>query len=150
MTLISISRFHDAQHLMSHRETLFSIVSRNTDLRQSLNLTIRDSRTIEVKAVVEQSKFARKNGLIQQSLSAATYLSELVPACAEVGVHIDAVAQFEAASILWEQHDISSSVQMLQALKDRSDLADQAVKIGSAGLLAQLVRTSCDYSDIDY
>lgn len=88
---------------------------------------------------MEQSRFARKNDLIQQSLSAATYLSELVPVCAEVGVRIDAVAQFEAASILWKQNDISSSVQMLQALKERSDLGDQAVKIGSAGLLAQLV-----------
>lgn len=102
-------------------------------------MNTRESRTIEVKAVVQQSKFSRKNDLIQQSLTAATYLSALVPSCAEAGVKVDAVAQFEAASTLWRQGEASSSVQMLQELRHRKDLDEQAVKVGSAGLLAQLV-----------
>lgn len=125
--------------MVSYRETLFGILSRNPNLRESLHVSIRDSRTIEIKAVVEQSRFAMKNDLVQQSLAAATYLSEMVPTCADIGVKIDAVAQFEAASILWRQGDISSSVQMLQALRERDDLEDQTVQVGRGGLLAQLV-----------
>ena len=105
-------------------------------------MSIRDSRTIEVKAVVKQSEFARKNDMIQQSLAAATYLTELVPSCMEAGVKIDAVAQFEAASTLWTQGEISSSVQMLRELRQREDLEYQTVQVGSAGLLAQLVSCS--------
>lgn len=104
-----------------------------------MHVSIKDSRAIEVKAVVKQSEFARKNDLIQQSLAAATYLSELVPMCAESGVNIDAVAKFEAASILWKEGEISSSVQMLQELRRRTDLHKQSVKVGTAGILAQLV-----------
>lgn len=118
---------------------MFGILSQNQPLREALHVNIKDSRAIEVEAIVKQSEFARKNDMIQQSLAAATYLSELVPSCAEAGVKMDAVAQFEAASILWRQGEISSSVQMLQELRARSDLDQQAVKVGSAGLLAQLV-----------
>lgn len=134
-----MSRFDDARHIISYRETIFGILSKSPHIRESLHIGIKDSRAVEVKAVVKQSEFARKNDLIQQSLTAATYLSELVPACADVGVKIDVVAQFEAASILWMQGEISSSVQMLQSLRQRKDLDEQTVTIGSAGLLAQLV-----------
>lgn len=132
--------------MVSHRETLFGILSRNPNLRESLHVSIRDSRAIEMRAVIEQSRFAMKNDLVQQPLAAATYLSEMVPTCAEIGVKIDAVAQFEAASILWKQGDISSSVQMLQALRERDDLEDQTVQVGRAGLLAQLVSPRITYA----
>lgn len=124
---------------MSYRESLFGILSRSPRLREALHVSLRDSRLIEVKAVLSSSEFARRNDEIQQSLTAATYLSELVPTCKDLGLQIDAAAQLEAASILWRQGEVSSSVQMLQRLRGRSDLENQAVKIGSAGLLAQLV-----------
>lgn len=134
-------RFNDAKHIISYRETLFSTLSRNPHLRDALHISSKDSLEIEVRAVVNSSEFSRKNDLIQQSLAAATYLSELVPTCADIGLKIDAVAQFQAASILWMQGEISSSVQMLQDLRERTDLDKQTLKVGSAGLLAQLVST---------
>lgn len=118
---------------------MFGVLSRSPRLRDALHVSLRDSRLVEVKAVISSSEFARKNDEIQQSLTAATYLSELVPTCNDLGLKIDAAAQREAASILWRQGEVSSSVQMLQKLCGRSDLASQAVKIGSAGMLAQLV-----------
>ncbi|KAL1302378.1 hypothetical protein AAFC00_002781 [Neodothiora populina] len=133
-----IGRYQDAQHIVSYRETIFGILSRNSNLRDSLLVSNRASRTAEVKAVVKQSEFARKNDMIQQSLAAATYLSELVPICDDAGLKIDAIAQFESASILWRQREISSSVQILQQLRTRQDLEEQTIKVGSAGLLAQL------------
>jgi ataxia telangiectasia mutated family protein len=79
--------------------------------------------------------------LIQQSLTAATYLSQLVPVCAEIGVKVDAAAHFEVATTLWRNGEISTSVQMLQELCSRTDLLEQSVRVGRPGMLAQLVST---------
>jgi hypothetical protein len=54
-------------------------------------------------------------------------------------VKIDAAAHFEVATTLWRQGEISTSVQMLQELCSRTDLLEQSIQIGRAGMLAQLV-----------
>ena len=133
--------FNDAQSIVSCRETLFSLLSQNKHLREALHVSIRDCRAIEARSVISSSQFARKNDLIQQSLTAATYLSQLVPVCQEVDVHMDAAAHFEVATTLWRQGEISTSVQMLQELCSRTDLLKQSIQIGRAGMLAQLVST---------
>jgi ataxia telangiectasia mutated family protein len=92
-------------------------------------------------SVISSSQFAKKNDLIQQSLTAATYLSQLVPVCKEVDVKVDAAAHFEVATTLWRQGETSTSVQMLQELCSRTDLLEQSIQIGRAGMLAQLVST---------
>ncbi|KAH0404243.1 hypothetical protein KCU89_g1327, partial [Aureobasidium melanogenum] len=133
-----IGRFNDAQGIVSCRETLFSLLSQNKDLREALHVSIRDCRAIEAQTVISSSQFARKNDLIQQSLTAATYLSRLVPICQEIDVKMDAAAHFEVATTLWRQGEISTSVQMLQELCSRTDLLKQSIQVGRAGMLAQL------------
>ncbi|KAH0018499.1 hypothetical protein KCU84_g17359, partial [Aureobasidium melanogenum] len=133
-----IGRFNDAQGIVSCRETLFSLLSQNKNLREALHVSIRDCRAIEAQSIISSSQFARKNDLIQQSLTAATYLSRLVPICQEIDVKIDAAAHFEVATTLWRQGEISTSVQMLQELCSRTDLLKQSIQVGRAGMLAQL------------
>ncbi|KAI5205067.1 hypothetical protein E4T39_03208 [Aureobasidium subglaciale] len=133
-----IGRFNDAQGIVSCRETLFSLLSQNKNLREALHVNIRDCRAIEARSVISSSQFARRNDLIQQSLTAATYLSQLVPTCQEVGVKMDAAAHFEVATTLWRQGEISTSVQMLQELCSRTDLLEQSIQVGRPGMLAQL------------
>ncbi|KAG9698743.1 hypothetical protein KCU95_g2387, partial [Aureobasidium melanogenum] len=133
-----IGRFNDAQGIVSCRETLFSLLSQNKNLREALHVSIRDCRAIEAQSVISSSQFARKNDLIQQSLTAATYLSRLVPICQEIDVKMDAAAHFEVATTLWRQGEISTSVQMLQELCSRTDLLKQSIQVGRAGMLAQL------------
>ncbi|KAI5205260.1 hypothetical protein AUEXF2481DRAFT_9016 [Aureobasidium subglaciale EXF-2481] len=133
-----IGQFNDAQSIVSCRETLFSLLSRNKNLREALHVNIRDCRAIEARSVISSSQFARRNDLIQQSLTAATYLSQLVPICQEVDVKMDAAAHFEVATTLWRQGEISTSVQMLQELCLRTDLLGQSIQVGRPGMLAQL------------
>ncbi|TIA61581.1 hypothetical protein D6C77_03353 [Aureobasidium pullulans] len=133
-----IGRFNDAQSIVSCRETLFSLLSRNNNLREALHVSIRDCRAIEARSVISSSQFSRRNDLIQQSLTAATYLSQLVPLCQEIDVNMDAAAHFEVATTLWRQGEISTSVQMLQELCSRTDLLKQSIQVGRAGMLAQL------------
>jgi len=137
-----LSSFNDAQSIVSCRETLFSLLSQNKHLREALHVSIRDCRTVEARSVISSSQFARRNDLIQQSLTAATYLSQLVPVCQEVDVNMDAAAHFEVATTLWRQGEISTSVQMLQELCSRTDLLKQSIQVGRAGMLAQLVSTN--------
>lgn len=80
--------------------------------------------------------------MIQHALTAATYLSELVPVCYEIGLKTNAAAQFEVASILWKQDEVASSVQMLQELCFETDLRNQSIPVEYAGMLAQLVGRS--------
>jgi ataxia telangiectasia mutated family protein len=140
--MLTFTSFNDAQSIVSCRETLFSLLSRNNNLREALHVSIRDCRAIEAQSVISSSQFSRRNDLIQQSLTAATYLSQLVPLCQEIDVNMDAAAHFEVATTLWRQGEISTSVQMLQELCSRTDLLKQSIQVGRAGMLAQLVSTS--------
>ncbi|CAD0105917.1 unnamed protein product, partial [Aureobasidium uvarum] len=136
------SDLSDLWHRMQERQSGWDIgrlLSQNKHLREALHINIRDCRAIEARSVISSSQFARKNDLIQQSLTAATYLSQLVPICQEIDVKMDAAAHFEVATTLWRQGEISTSVQMLQELCLRTDLLKQSFQVGRAGMLAQLV-----------
>lgn len=132
-------RVNEAMELSSYRESMFGILRRNKQLRDSLHVSARDTFLIETKTVIQNSVLSRKHGSLQQALSAATYLSKLEPLCAEVGLNIGAAAQLEAACVLWKQDEITSSVKMLRELCLRTDLEDQPLALGRAGMLAQLV-----------
>lgn len=132
-------RFNEAIEMVSLRETNFGILRRNTSLSEALHVSTRDALKIEVEAVIQNSTLARKHGFMQRSLNAASYLSTLKSFGAEIGVAIDAAADKELASTLWDQGEAATSVRMLQDLCVRQDLSDQAVEIGKAGMLAQLV-----------
>lgn len=118
---------------------MFGVLRRNRSLQKELHLTLADCFDLEIRAVIDTSKLSRKHSLVQQSLAAATYLTSLVPACEAVGLKIDAVARHEAASILWKQGEVATSVKMLQEISTRNDLEKQSLRVGKAGILAQLV-----------
>lgn len=125
--------------MVSLRETNFGILRRNTSLSEALHVSTRDALKIEVEAVIQNSSLARKHGFMQRSLNAASYLSTLKSFGTEIGIAIDAAADKELASTLWDQGEAATSVKMLQELCARRDLSEQAVEIGRAGMLAQLV-----------
>lgn len=128
--------------MSSHRETLVGSLRRNQDLRETLRLGLQETYKVEMQAVVNTASLARTNGMVQQALSAATYLSKMAPVCGEVDVRIDAVASRETANVLWAQGEVAMSVKMLQELCSRNDLDRQAIPVGRADMLAQLVRGS--------
>ena len=94
---------------------------------------------MEVGALLSSSATFRKHGALQESLASATYLSEIVEKCKAVGLNIDAAAQYEVASALWEQGEASTSIRMRQELMGKVDLSKQSNSIGISVLLAKLV-----------
>ena len=94
---------------------------------------------MEVGALLSSSVIFRKHGALQESLASATYLSEIVEKCKAVGLNIDAAAQYEVASALWEQGEASISIRMRQELMEKVDFSGQSSSISISVLLAKLV-----------
>ncbi|KAF2204143.1 hypothetical protein GQ43DRAFT_201223 [Delitschia confertaspora ATCC 74209] len=130
--------FDDVRVLLSCRETLFSVVSTNSGLLDSLRAPTGTVRQLEVNALVSSSNIYQKHGALQDSLASVTYLSDLVPRCKSIGLDIEAIAQHEVASILWEQGEAETSIRMRQHLidkrKDDSQIPDATLPV----LLAKL------------
>ena len=96
-------------------------------------------RHMEVEALVSSSAICRKHGALQESLASVTYLSDIVQQCRSVGLDIEATAQHEVASVLWEQGEAETSIRMRQHLIDHANFDSQASDISLPVLLAKLV-----------
>jgi len=67
-------------------------------------------------------------------------LTDLVPACREAGLNIEAAAKYEVASVLWDQGETSTSIRMLQQLDAEINLDEPSSAVARSTLLAKLVR----------
>jgi ataxia telangiectasia mutated family protein len=131
-------QFDDVRILLSSRETLFSVISTNSALLESLRARPGTIRQMEVEALVSSSTICRKHGALQESLSSVTYLSDLVEKCRSVGLDIEVTAQHEVSSVLWEQGEAETSIRMRQRLIKNTTLDSQKIDISLPVLLAKL------------
>lgn len=134
-------RREDVQIVLSSRETLFSTVCNNSSIREPMNLSLKDARSIEVEALLSSCHISRKHSSLQGSLATATYLSDLSEVCSRVGLDIQAAAQNEVADALWDQGEYSTSISMLRRLArmPAAQLQDTTGSTHRATLLAKLV-----------
>ncbi|KAF2190124.1 hypothetical protein K469DRAFT_624615 [Zopfia rhizophila CBS 207.26] len=130
--------FSDVQVLLSCRETMFSVLSTNSSLLESLRARTGTVRHMEVEALISSSAMSRRHGALQASLASVTYLSDMVEQCKSVGLNIEATAQHEVASVLWEQGEAETSIRMRQHLINNTDFDSQAADISLPVLLAKL------------
>lgn len=130
--------FSDVRQLLSCRETLFSVLSSNPALVNSLHTRTATIRGMEVEALVSSSSVCRKHGALQESLASVTYLSDIVPQCKAIGLDIEAVAQHEVANVLWEQGETEVSIRMRQHLIDHANFDSQNADLSLPVLLARL------------
>jgi ataxia telangiectasia mutated family protein len=144
MEITDHCRFNDVRQLLSCRETLFNVLSTNTNLVESLRTRTATLRNMEVEALVSSSSICRRHGALQESLASVTYLSDMIPKCKSVGLDIEVTAQHEVANVLWEQGETEISIRMRQNLIDHANFDTQNVDLSLPVLLAKLVRyTSC-------
>jgi ataxia telangiectasia mutated family protein len=134
-----LSRFEDVRQLLSCRETLFKLLSTNEPLLEALRVRTGQVRSMETEALMLSSAISRKHGALQESLASVTYLSDLVPECRAIGLDIEASAQNEVASVLWEQGEAETSIRMRQHLIEHANLDSQDTSVSLPVLLAKLV-----------
>lgn len=135
-------RVEDANQILFSRETLCNAMVRHSYLRDLVQSSIPEIRTMEIRSVVESSRMSRNHGALQSALKSAMYLSNLIEPSRRLGIEIEAVAGFEAAGVLWDQGEMTASIRMLRGLRDAFNLSQQTIRIGSAELLAKLVSFS--------
>ena len=145
-SLLNQIRFEHISTINSCRETLFSTLSKDNHLQAMLKISVRDARNIESRALLASSSMNRRHGALQSALATATYLSQLVDTCDQVGVKISAAALLEGANVLWDHGEMSASIRMLQELEHGTDLRFQDVQVGRPELLAKLVSVTRAFS----
>jgi ataxia telangiectasia mutated family protein len=137
--ILTSPSFQHTSSITSCRETLLSSLSKNKNLQYILKTTLRDSRALEINALLSSSKLSRHHGALQNSLATATYLNRLIKPCEEIGLNIAAAVQFESANVLWDQGELTASIRMLQDLQNKLDADSQLIHVGKPELLAKLV-----------
>ncbi|KAL8700463.1 MAG: hypothetical protein Q9224_000953, partial [Gallowayella concinna] len=130
--------FDHVERIVSCRETLFSTLSKSSNLRELTKISVRDARSMETRALLSSSQMSRRHGALQNALAAATYLNRLTEPSIELGVNIRAAVQFESAGVLWDQGEMAASIKMLQDLNSTINMGEHAIHVGKPGLLAKL------------
>ena len=121
---------------------MFSCLSKSTNLQNLLKVPPHDARLVESRALLNSAALNRHHGAPQSALTAATYLSQLIEPCREVGVKVDAAVSYESSNVLWDQGEMSASIKILQDLLTTLDPKFQDVHVGRPELLAKLVSAS--------
>lgn len=115
------------------------MLSKKPKLQDMLKTTQRDVHTLESHLLLASSQMSRLHGALQNALSTATYLTQLVTPCHRVGIDISASVRFESAKVLWGQGEMAASINMLQDLNNAPGSPNQLVEVGKSELLATLV-----------
>lgn len=125
---------------MSCRETSFGSLSKRQSLQDILKISLHDSRTLEAHVLLLSCQMSRNHDALQNALTSATYLNQIVRACQDAGVEIGAAVRFESAHVLWGQGEMTASIRMLQDLEKDPIPRSELMRPGKAELLAKLVR----------
>ncbi|KAG8530380.1 uncharacterized protein KY384_004882 [Bacidia gigantensis] len=139
--LLQLQSYDHIKDIISCRETAFSTLSKRQGLQQLLNTPLRDSRLMECRVLLASAALSRTHGALQNALTSATYLDQLVEPCQAIGLDITAASQVESAHILWSQGEKEPSVRLLEDLiqnLDKNTRQSQSIPVGKPELLAKL------------
>ncbi|KAF2087943.1 hypothetical protein K490DRAFT_40640, partial [Saccharata proteae CBS 121410] len=110
----------DVRSILSSRETLLSLLCGKPQLQELLHTGPKDLRAEQVKSLIDVSVACRRHGVSEEALASVTYLSDLIPECRQVNLDVESPVQFEVASVLWDQGEMTTSIRMLQQLENSS------------------------------
>ncbi|KAH7063591.1 hypothetical protein B0J12DRAFT_643289 [Macrophomina phaseolina] len=131
------ARMEDVRPILSARETLFSILSKTSNLQNIIHTGPRQLREQEADAHISASDIYRKHGALQELLSSATYLADIVPKCREVGYNVENIAKYQVSLVLWDQGEKNTSIRMLQQLENETK-SSKDVTVARSVLLTKL------------
>ena len=136
---MNLERFDDVSSLVSNRQILFSTLARNEGLLKDLRASVRDTRGIEVEALLNVASFAREHNQLQEALSSVSHAGDLVPVVEESGLNVGAAVKLSTASVLWDLNEATAAVKMMKDTLDIRAVDQQNIEgPGKAGLLARL------------
>lgn len=131
-------RYDDVTNILSCRSTTMSMLSQHSNILHEASLSTAVMRKAEVESLLLSSGLYRFHEATQESLNIATSLSNLISTCRDLDLHVDASINIEVANSLWDHGEMSTAIQMLQAIDKDSVLAKQAIPVTKADLLAKI------------
>lgn len=127
--------------LLTSRGAFVSIINSNPQVREIMRLEPRKSLVVEAEIGLHSSGLYRRLGGSQEALSSVNYLFQVAEKVEAAGVSMNAAVLLEWAHVLWERGELISSIKAMQSLDRLQNLDTQAIPVGKAGLLADLVST---------
>ncbi|KAI1655111.1 Serine/threonine-protein kinase tel-1 [Daldinia decipiens] len=130
-------RYEDVSQILSCRETTLSVLAQTSQRRGMAQINSPEATLAQIKSMLLSSSIYRHHRATQESLNIATSLTDLVAPSADLGLHLDSVAKFEAADALWDHGEMTSSIHMLQSIDEDPNLKKQTIPISRPDLLAK-------------
>ncbi|KAI0382871.1 hypothetical protein F5Y04DRAFT_44982 [Hypomontagnella monticulosa] len=130
-------RYEDVGQILSCRETTLNMLAQTSQRRGMTRLNPPEATLAQIKSMLLSSGIYRYHRATQESLNIATSLTDLVLPSAELGLHLDSIAKFEAAESLWDHGEMTSSIHMLQSIDEDPNLKKQTIPISRPDLLAK-------------
>ena len=124
---------------ISSRETTFSLLGNNESLRRAIGTSRKICRLMEVQALLASSKVYREHKALHESLASITYLTDLLTDCKNDGLEVNEALRYEMAAMLWESNEASTSIGILNQLKDERNQNEQSILVGRSKILTTLV-----------
>lgn len=130
--------YGDVGHVLSCRETTVSMLCQHLSLMTNAKLSAEVLRQMQVESMILSSGVYRYHQATQESLNIATALTELIPQCEDLNLHVDAAIKIEVANSLWDHGEMGTSIRMLQAIDRNSSLTKQSIRVRRSDLLSKI------------
>ncbi|KAK5206483.1 Serine/threonine-protein kinase tel1 [Exophiala xenobiotica] len=135
---VKLAEFERLSPILVGREAAFGAIRRNPNLQATFSLGSKQALLNEIRAARRSLVMASNFDAHQFCLNRTLYLSELNQLALQSELKVDVAIQYDLARTLWSQGETSTSIGILQKLKDRNDAAKQAILITRADILTDL------------
>ncbi|KID73239.1 Serine/threonine-protein kinase tel-1, partial [Metarhizium brunneum ARSEF 3297] len=130
--------YGDVGQVLSCRETSVSMVCQHISLLKHAKMSADVLRQMQVESMILSSGIYRYHQATQESLNIATALSDMIPLCENLNLHVDAAIKIEVANSLWDHGEMGTSIRMLQAIDKESSLPKQSIRVNRSDLLSKI------------
>ncbi|EXV03401.1 telomere length regulation protein [Metarhizium robertsii] len=130
--------YGDVGQVLSCRETSISMVCQHISLLKHAKMSADVLRQMQVESMILSSGIYRYHQATQESLNIATALSDMIPLCENLNLHVDAAIKIEVANSLWDHGEMGTSIRMLQAIDKESSLPKQSIRVNRSDLLSKI------------
>lgn len=131
-------RYGDVGQVLSCRETSVSMICQHIGLLNHAKMTADVLRQMQVESMILSSGIFRYHQATQESLNVATALTDMIPLCEGLNLHVDAAIKIEVANSLWDHGEMGTSIRMLQAIDKESSLSKQSIRVSRSDLLSKI------------
>ncbi|EXJ84111.1 hypothetical protein A1O3_04778 [Capronia epimyces CBS 606.96] len=130
--------FEKLSPILVGRESAFTAIRKNASLQTTLSVGFPEALLFEIRVARQSLQMASNYEVPQFGLNRTIYLTQLSQLAAEAGLKVDIAVQYDLARTFWAQNEVSASIGLLQNLKQRNDMAKQAISVTKADLLTDL------------